>query len=146
MRKTYLLSVLIFIASFAFGQSRENSELSWIKINKDVKAPNNSKVVTDWITYSGTPSNNIGTGSAADFGCFMHIPTSDLTAHDGRQIQEVMVQIAEPENVESIELRIYEEAGTGTPGTPVFTKAFTPNPDGTAWTTISILPYTIDAT
>jgi len=146
MKKFYLVSVFILFISLAYGQSKYNTELNWVKINPKVENPAKSRVVTDWITYSGEPDNSIGVGGAADFGCFMHIPITDLAAHDGRQIQQVKIQISQPENIASAELRIYEEASTGTPGTPVYTQSFTPNPDGTAWTVIDIIPYNIDAT
>ncbi|NOZ36129.1 MAG: Omp28-related outer membrane protein [Chlorobi bacterium] len=143
---TLLFLSIVFLSIITFAQKNKNKVLDKIKIYDINNSYGNTKTVTDWISYCGDPAHSIGMGSAADFGCFIHIPASLLAAHDGRQIQEVMVQIKEPENVASCELRIYEEAGSGTPGTPVFTQSFTPNADGTAWTTIYLAPpFTIDA-
>ncbi len=145
MKKLLSLSLVLFFSVFAFGQINQSSKLDWIDLQKEVKNPELSKVVTDWIFYCGDPNTSIGVNGAADFGCFIHIPTSLLTAHDGRQIQEMQVFLPQPDNISAIELRIYEEAGNGTPGTPVYSQSFTPNTDETEWTTVLLnTPYTID--
>ncbi|NPA67634.1 MAG: Omp28-related outer membrane protein [Chlorobi bacterium] len=144
---TFLFISLFFIyTTTSFSQRTKNNLFYQTKIKNEIKSPeNSSRTVTDWIYYCGDPAHSIGTGSAASFGCFIHIPASSLTAHDGRQIQEVMVLISQPEYVNSCELRIYEESGSGTPGTPVVSQSFTPNPDGD-WTTVFLAPpYVIDA-
>ena len=144
MKKVLLFSFITLLSLNSFSQKNQNINLDWVKVS-EVKSPNLSKAVTDWIFYCGDPNNGIGTGGAVSFGSFIHIPTDLLTAHDGRQIQELQIQIPEPENISSVEIQIYEESGSGTPGTPVYTQSFTPNQDGAEWTSILLsTPYNID--
>jgi len=142
MKKFTFILLSLFLSVSVFAQKFSSKKLEWISTQQVQSA----KTVTDWIYYCNDPNSSIGTNSAAEFGCFMHIPTSLLTPHDGRQIQEVQVFLPQPENITSVELRIYEEAGTGTPGTPAYTQTFAPNSDGTQWTSVILTtPYVINA-
>lgn len=144
MKKIFLFSFVLLFACSAFAQQSSNLKLDFIEIEK--VTPLEEAKDLDWIYYCGDPYTGIGTGdNSGDFGCFMYISANDLATHDGRQVQKIQLLISQPEKVTSAEVRIYEESGTGSPGTPIIVQSFTPDPSGDAWTEVMLtLPYIVD--